>query len=68
MLAKETAEDAAMGILPDGREHAPLVGSPGLATPSCGGLPQPHARMTCFCAMAKSSMFADMPLDNRTVV
>jgi hypothetical protein len=23
---------------------------------------------TCFCGMRKSSMFADMPLDNRTVV
>jgi hypothetical protein len=23
---------------------------------------------TCFCGMQKSSMFAEMPLDNRTVV
>jgi len=65
LLAKETA----MGFLPDWRDvFTPLFGSPALAHPSCGGLPQPHVLRTCFCGMAKSSMFAEMPLDNRTVV
>jgi hypothetical protein len=32
-----------------------------------GRLPLSHALRTCFCGMRKSSMFAEMPLDNRTV-
>jgi hypothetical protein len=31
------------------------------------GLPASLSRRTCFCGMRKSSMFAEMPLDNRTV-
>src|SRR5689334_19172020 len=65
LLAKETA----MGSLP-GLARPPrlcLVGWASPVPPSCGGLPQPHVLRTCFCGMAKSSMFADMPLDNRTV-
>jgi hypothetical protein len=66
LLAKETAEEAAIGFSPGLARYAPLLvrASP---HPSCGGLPQPRAPRTCFCGMAKSSMFADMPLDNRTV-
>src|SRR5262245_56616780 len=31
------------------------------------GFHRRHAVRTCFCGMRKSSMVADMPLDNRTV-
>src|SRR5882672_392667 len=58
--------------LPDWREiracAAALLIRLGLANyPSCGGLPHRHPLRTCFCGVAKSSMFAEMPLDNRTV-
>ena len=57
------------GTLPVGAGCAPLFGFPDLAPARpCGRLPHPHVIRTCFCAVAKSSMFAEMPLDNRTVV
>jgi hypothetical protein len=40
------------------------VAPTGLADGSCAVM----SVRTCFCAMLKSSMFAEMPLDNRTVV
>jgi hypothetical protein len=47
---------------------AALFGLLGLSHPRLAGrLPRPHVLWTCFCRMRKSSMFADMPLDNRTV-
>src|SRR5262245_33321234 len=66
LLATETAMGSLPGLARSSRA-ADLVGWAAPLTPSCGGLPQPHGLRTCFCGMAKSSMFADMPLDNRTV-
>src|SRR5213076_231051 len=45
------------------------VNRSGLHHQPCGRPPSPSCRLTtCFCGMPKSSMFAEMPLDNRTVV
>jgi hypothetical protein len=68
LLAKETA----MVLSRIGAINAPAprrcFGSPGLAHPRLtAGYHNSKSDRTCFCGLAKSSMFADMPLDNRTV-
>jgi hypothetical protein len=73
VLSNETPDENPMASLPDRREGRARAlarfwfvrTSPWVRV--CGRLPHPHALRTCFCGMAKSSMFADMPLDNRTV-
>jgi hypothetical protein len=62
-----------MGFLPDWRETRACAVAL-LVTPDpqpaglAAGFRRRRALRTCFCGMPKSSMFAEMPLDNRTVV
>jgi hypothetical protein len=37
-------------------------------TSCAAGFHRQRVTRTCFCGMPKSSMFAEMPLDNRTVI
>jgi hypothetical protein len=66
----ETAKETAMAL---SRIEAPGQPKPKAPFTPFGPVPHPPWKAiltgrTCFCRMRKSSMFADVPLDNRTVI
>src|SRR5690348_5949265 len=69
----ELSNDTPMALSPDRRDDRARAAarfwfvrtSPWVR--ACSRLPHRLPVRTCFCGMAKSSMFANMPFDNRTV-
>jgi hypothetical protein len=71
LVRADLSNETPMGSLPDRRDMraraVALFGSLGFSYVRLAAGYYAARPWTCFCRMPKSSMFADMPLDNRTV-